>query len=74
MTPARKRFLRAVVRLTKKQGFPPTIRELCDALGYRSTNAAAEMREKLAQSGHLTFRGFGARTLRLTEAGQAVLS
>lgn len=51
-----------------RHGFPPTVHELCHALGCRSTNAVHQLLKALEQKGYIRRCGRGqARTLQLTE-------
>jgi repressor LexA len=56
--------------LEKRQGqgeLPPTVREICDHFGYRSTRSAADHLRALEKKGFLTRGQKSARGLRLTQ-------
>ncbi len=71
-TPAQQRALDAITSLTRKLGYPPTLREMCDALGLRSTNAVACLLTRLRTKGLVTWSDAKeSRTLRVvTEPGE----
>lgn len=77
-------WLGAIQTYWRENRVAPTLRELLDDLGLSSTNAAAEMVERLREKGLVEvgltddsrYQGRGpavCRTLRLTDAGEAVL-
>lgn len=68
-TEAQRAVLVAVARLSSEWGYPPTVREVCEALGFASTNAAAEQLERLRRLGLVQWEAGRARTLRLTGSG-----
>jgi len=49
-------------------GYPPTIREIGDHFGIRSTNGVADHLKVLKRKGYLTHEGMKSRTLRPTPA------
>lgn len=49
-------------------GYPPTIREIGEQLGIRSTNGVADHLKVLKRKGYLTQEGMKSRTLRPTRA------
>ncbi|MBN1424540.1 repressor LexA [Candidatus Fermentibacteria bacterium] len=51
--PRQRALLREVRRLTKEQGYPPTIRELAQALGVRSPNGVRQQLLSLERKGCL---------------------
>lgn len=57
----------------REHGFGPTARELCLGLGVSSTSVAWWRARAVARLGWLDWEPGKARTLRLTEAGSAVL-
>ena len=66
-------ILRVIDDSTRENGYPPSVRELCDLLGIRSTNGVADHLRRLASKG-LILRGVAkARTMRLTELGRDLL-
>ncbi|MCS7176456.1 MAG: winged helix DNA-binding protein [Candidatus Kapabacteria bacterium] len=60
--------LRCIAESIAERGFPPTIQELCHALGCRSTNAVYGLLKALEAKGYLRRLARGrARSLQLTE-------
>ena len=53
LTDRQKRVLAAVVRLTGERGFPPSIRELTDDLGFASTNSVVVHLTALTKKGYV---------------------
>ena len=64
-------LLRTIDTAIKRDGFAPTVRELCNAFGWTSTNAAASHLRSLKAKGLLEWRDGNSRTLKLTPAGLA---
>ena len=56
--------IEAIRRLSKASGYPPTIREVADALGIGSTTAYSRLLA-LRFMGRLTWRDGSGRTLRI---------
>ena len=46
---------------------PPSIREVCDALGYRSTNSAMKLIRQMAEDGEVIYEPGRSRSLRLAK-------
>ncbi len=60
--------LRCIVESVEQHGVPPTVQELCRALGCRSTNAVHQLLLALERKGYIRRRGRGqARNIQLTE-------
>jgi Mn-dependent DtxR family transcriptional regulator len=59
--------------LTRANGYAPTYRDIADCLGVRSVYTAWGHIEALTRKGLVTHRRRVARSLRLTDAGRAVL-
>jgi repressor LexA len=57
-------FIRAYMREERK---PPTLREIGDALGIRSTNGVSKLLDALEKKGHVEREPHAARGLRLAE-------
>ena len=72
-TPRQLQVLRAIDAGRKSNGHPPTIRELGDQLGIRSTNAVADHLRALAKKGLATWSAAKGRTLNVTPSGRAWL-
>ncbi|HZS02226.1 MAG TPA: helix-turn-helix domain-containing protein [Chloroflexota bacterium] len=66
----------AVLRaLAARRGtYPPTLRELARELGLRSTSSVYARLTRLRYMGLVAFEERRARTLRLTDAGRALLA
>lgn len=64
-----------VAKSIAARGIAPTVRELCAAIGVRSTNAVSELLRRLEDRGLVTFRGPAqmARRIALTDAGIALV-
>lgn len=58
-------FIRAHVAA---KGYPPTLREIGDEVGIRSTNGVSEQLEKLERAGRIEVRATKSRGIRLLDA------
>lgn len=67
------RVLRALAVLTIKCDFPPSSRDVCDALGLASTNAFVEHARALRKKGAVKWLERKARTIHLTKEGWELL-
>lgn len=69
-TPLQRRYCRFIYRYQREHGYPPALRDICDAFEVRSTNAARCNIALLQKKGLIT-RGTNAqsRTLLLTDLG-----
>ncbi len=65
LTARRKQVLAAIDRLTKEQGYPPSVREIGEALGLKSTSSVHFHLKALQERGYLTRDGSLTRALRL---------
>lgn len=63
--PRQRELLDAIGRLTNEQGYPPTIRELVDAMGYSTPNAVAQHLRLLHRKGWVIWEPGKSRTLRV---------
>jgi SOS-response transcriptional repressor LexA len=70
-TESQLKWLRAIHSLTKRYGYPPTIREILAELGHSSLNADTLVR--LERDGWLTRNPRLSRTTRLTPAALEVI-
>ena len=61
--------LEAITRLTREEGYPPTIRELGAALEIASTNGVMDHLRALRKKGHLAWVPGRSRTLRVLRTG-----
>ncbi len=57
----------------KDNGYPPTLREIGNFMGIRSTNGVNDHLRALEKKGYLTRTDMKSRTLRITDAGGASL-
>lgn len=68
-SPRQLAVLRLIFDGRRQHGHPPTIRELGDALGVRSTNAVADHLRALRKKGLVFWQPTKGRTLAVTAAG-----
>ena len=54
MTPRQQEIFDYFVEFTQEYGVPPTVREVCDAFGFASPNAAVGHLRALVRHGKLT--------------------
>ena len=74
LTPRQAQILKLIAQHTERFGFPPTRNEICEAMGFRSPNAAEEHLKALARKGAIEMTPGASRGIRLTEApGVAVI-
>lgn len=72
-TPHQRKVLRFVARTLRERSYPPTYREICQAIGAASTNAASDALKGLERKGMITRVFRSSRTIALTDAGRAYL-
>jgi repressor LexA len=72
ITACEMRMLRAVRDWQSVQHYPPSYRELCEALGYRSKNSVHVLIESLDDKGLVVHEQHRARKVGLTERGKEV--
>ena len=48
------KVLDAIIRYKQIHGFPPTVREICDLTGYKSTSSVASHLKVLREKGMIT--------------------
>jgi len=65
LTPRQKQALEAVIQITRQRGRPPTIRELGQTLGIRSTNGVRYLLAVLARKGFIRRRPRTSRGIEL---------
>lgn len=63
-SPGQKRVLACIIDHIEDTGFPPTIREIGDALGIRSTNGVNDHLKALEKKGYLTREDAKSRAIR----------
>ena len=74
LTPRQAQILKLIAEHTGRLGFPPTRNEICEAMGFRSPNAAEEHLKALARKGAIEMTPGASRGIRLTEPpGVAVI-
>lgn len=66
MTPRQREVLEVVRHHIEDLGFPPTYREVADAIGFRSPNAAQEILIKLHEMGAIKLIPSQSRGIRVT--------
>jgi repressor LexA len=67
LTPRQAEILRLIERYTAKAGFPPTRSEICEAMGFRSPNAAEEHLKALARKGAIEMIPGASRGIRVKQ-------
>src|SRR5688500_5512497 len=67
LTPRQAEILKLIERYTEKSGFPPTRNEICQAMGFKSPNAAEEHLRALARKGVIEMTPGASRGIRLTQ-------
>jgi repressor LexA len=67
LTPRQAEILKLIADYTERSGFPPTRNEICQAMGFRSPNAAEEHLRALARKGVIEMTPGASRGIRLTQ-------
>jgi SOS-response transcriptional repressor LexA len=67
LTDTQRHVLHVIREHVDKNGYPPTVREICDAVGYKSTNAAGDVLKALERKGAIATDRMRARGIRLLE-------
>jgi repressor LexA len=67
----RRQILEFIVRATEEHGYPPTVREIGEAVGLKSSSTVHFHLKILAELGYLHRDGSLTRALRLSDEGQA---
>ena len=57
------KVLDAIIRYKQIHGFPPTVREICDLTGYKSTSSVASHLKVLREKGMITWAESMPRTI-----------
>jgi len=73
LAPRQAEVLRAIGRSLRERGYAPTWREICEALGIKSTNGAHQHLMRLQAKGYLRCDSMRSRAIAITEAGFAWL-
>lgn len=55
--------LTGIVMFLNENGFPPTVRELCNILGYASTSTVHRYLRRLSEAGAISYEPSKPRTL-----------
>jgi repressor LexA len=61
----REMIIDAIKKLTKEHGYPPSVRELADAVDLKSTSTVQGHLERLKRDGRVDFEQGCPRTLRV---------
>ena len=67
MNSTREQVLHAIVLLTSRDGYAPTIREIMDLIGLRSPDTVSFHLDRLRSEGRITWKRGAARTIRVLE-------
>jgi len=67
LTPRQEEVLDLVLEALERKGYPPSVREICDALGISSTRGALRHLEALEKKGFIS-RAHGARAIQVRDA------
>jgi repressor LexA len=74
LTDRQQEVLDTIVSMTAQDGYPPTLRELGEALGIRSTNGVADHLAALQRKGRIERRRHASRTIRVINQEQVTLT
>jgi len=66
LTPRQEEVLDLVLEALERKGYPPSVREICDALGISSTRGALRHLEALEKKGFIS-RAHGARAIQVRD-------
>lgn len=72
-SPRQREVLRLVAAHVEEWGYPPSVRELMDSLGVRSTNQVVEMLRALERKGLMRRSPRSSRAISLTFAGREAI-
>jgi len=70
----RRRIIEFIHRTVAERGYPPSVREIADAVGLASTSAVHHHLVALERAGQLERSGRSSRALRVTPAGEAMIA
>lgn len=65
LTQVEARALDFIKTFIAQNGYSPTVREITDAMGYKTVSTAFGVLERLERKGHISKRDGGPRTIRL---------
>ena len=63
LNPKEELLLQALNRLTAQKGYPPSVRELCEVLGYRSPSTVQMYLDRLETEGYIKREGGKSRSI-----------
>lgn len=71
LTARQKQGLDFIKQFVSNHGYPPTHREICEAMGYgeNSTNAVSDLLKSLKNKGMVDWQPMKSRTLQVTMSG-----
>ena len=67
LTPRQAQILKLIAEYTENSGYPPTRSEICEAMGFKSPNAAEEHLRALARKGVIEMTPGASRGIRLKQ-------
>lgn len=74
MNSSRIKILQYIVSVVDKQGFPPTVREIGDAVGLSSPSSVHQHLDALQAGGYIQRDQYKARALWVTPLGRKVIN
>jgi repressor LexA len=69
MTARQAEILAYIVEYGSERGFPPSLREICEAKGMRSTRAASDHIAALVRKGYLSKDRHRSRAIKVVQQG-----
>jgi len=73
-TDRERQILSIISSSIKSNGYPPSVRELCEQLGVASTNGMIEHLKTLQKKGLIMREIATARAIRITDEGQVAMA
>ena len=70
LTPRQQQILDMIASYIEKRGFPPTRAEICEALGFKSPNAAEEHLKALVKKGAISMVPGASRSIKLSGSSE----
>lgn len=65
MTDKQNKVYEEIKKYIRKNGYPPTIRELCDILNLKSTGTIQVMLKRIKKKGYIDYNEYKSRTIRI---------
>lgn len=65
MTKKQKELYDIIKKYIVKNGYPPTIRELCNELNVKSTGTIQVMLKRIKKKGYIDYQEYKSRTIRI---------